>query len=299
MPRRSELTTHTADDIRAFLAHHGLPSGPLERADGGIVNPCWLSADHAIRINIRDPELPKFANEAANLRLAASTVPVPDVVLLDTSRQVLPHDVLVTSRIQGSAVSTLPAADQARLVQPAARWLARLHSQPTPHFGWQHTSAGSTDWRLHLESRWEQAARNAVDRGYLTPQLARNGAAILLEHVPDVVPTLTHRDWHFGNLLQHDGQLVAAIDFEWSEGFDPVMDLEHPLEGTPHQDAFVAAYQEYRPLPPDWTRRLARYTLLTTAEFLPFGEDKLGPVHSWARREFTANLAQLRELCSR
>lgn len=285
------------DVVLDFLHHYGLPTDSLTRATGGVVNPCFLTEHHAIRVNVRDPELPKFANEAANLRLAREAIAVPDVVLLDTSHEVVPYDVLVTTRVHGVPVASLPEREQDAFVVPAAEWLARLHTVRTPHFGWQNEPSGPTRWSDFLADRWERAARTAVARGYLSAAQVARGEAIVLNDVPPTTPTLTHHDWHFGNLLQHDGVLVAAIDFEWSEGFDPVMDLSNPLSGHPAKAEFQEAYAAVGALPTDWRDRIERYSVLTTTEFLPILEDKLGPAYDWARTEFVDHLAALRRRC--
>jgi len=286
----------TDTDILRLMRAHDLPSSPVRRAVGGVVNLCFLSDDFAIRVNVRDPELSKFANEAAALELAARAIRVPSVVVLDESRQIVPFDVLITTRVDGTAVETLPDSLQEPFVHQAGAWLARLHSVIVPTFGTQaRPAAPTTSLRTHLEREWDQASRVAVDRGWLTPAHVAVGEALVLEEVPDVAPTLTHNDWHFGNLLQRDGALVAAVDFEWATGDDPIRDLDDPLSSVTRQKGLVEGYQTVRELPDDWEERLERYRILSTTQFLPISHDKLGPRYAWAREAFAARLAWLRQ----
>ncbi|MEO0602661.1 MAG: phosphotransferase [Myxococcota bacterium] len=285
---------HLESLLRDFLAHHGLPGGSLVRADGGVVNPCFLTDEHAIRVNVRDPELPKFANEAVALRLAASAIAVPEVVVLDTARSVVPHDVLVTERIHAAAVETLPEADQTAFVVPAAEWLAQLHEVRAPGFGSLHAPSEVPNWPTFVAERMEAATRAASERGFLTSAQLDRAARRVLDGMPDTEPRLAHQDWHFGNLLQRDGRLVAALDFEWSQGFDVVAELVAPLDGHPHRKRFIEAYRAVRPLPDDLEDRLERYTLLEQVTSLRIRADKLAPAYAWAARELEESLAWLR-----
>lgn len=85
-------------------------------------------------------------------------------------------------------------------------------------------------------------------------------------------PRLVHRDFHFENVLCHNGAITGVIDFEWSLWGDPLCDFrtEDEMERVcPGSSAAVyAAYGALRPLPDDFRRRLTGYRMLMALEYL-------------------------------
>jgi aminoglycoside phosphotransferase (APT) family kinase protein len=131
--------------------------------------------------------------------------------------------------------------------------LARLHA-----VRW-HASSSRLDgsapefatWTEYVEYRLPQIERRGVEA--FAPGEFADIAAIVRETAaavsPVVVPALTHRDLFFDNLLvRADGHLVAVLDWDAAEAWDPAIDLVKPryqmfpIASEQAVDAFWAAY---------------------------------------------------------
>lgn len=69
----------------------------------GARNECYIvNRDLVARFNTLDPQFAKFRNEQiAYELLSGSGLPVPEVILLDDSRHVVPYDLIVVTRLPG------------------------------------------------------------------------------------------------------------------------------------------------------------------------------------------------------
>jgi aminoglycoside phosphotransferase (APT) family kinase protein len=285
------------EEVRRLLDAHGLdPGGELIRTDGGVVNPCFLSPRLAVRLNVRDPELPKFANEVRAYALARGRVPVPDVLVLDTARSVIPWDALVTTRLSGA-----PAADGWAQLDPARRraralsagWaLATLHTVSPPGFG-ELLSPVAT-WREAWARRVDRSLAEAVAVGEIDERDAER-ARRRLSDPPDVVrPALVHADFHLHDLLVRDDDVVGVLDLEWSVAGDPVLDLA--CVWTFEQewpDAVGPLLEAYAPAT-GWEERLAFYRGLLDIESCVILRTKFLGRHSWAERELAEHRERVR-----
>lgn len=278
------MSAITADLLQQIWSAQGL--GTVQQVvhpTGGLINACRIINDtHVIRFDLLDyaDTISRYQGEAIIYnRLLATAVPVPQVIALDLSKTDAPYAYIILSKMAGAPVlDTWPALspDQHnQLGQAIGQVLTGLHEQKFAGFG--------PVYNLHL-TRWQDFISEFVTN--MSDDLL--SANILdtptLERCRDIVQqhaamfelgaegTLVHADFQFANVLQHNGQLTAIIDFEWAFAGDPTWEFrleDHwEMECPGIRDAIYAGYT--RPLAPDHALRVRLYKLLQCLDDMYF-----------------------------
>lgn len=177
------------------------------------------------------------------------------------------------------------------------RQLARLHQEHGAGFGFDHDNyLGSTPQpnprtddghEFFAEHRLLYQGRLAHRNGLLSAEEVRkikDIAARLPELVPDQPPSLIHGDLWSGNAISDSEGGPAIIDpaahYGWAEA-----ELGMTTLFGQFPDPFYRAYEEARPLQPDWQSRLPLYNLYHLLNHLNlFGRSYLSQVQSLLRR---------------
>lgn len=274
------------ESLAALLERYQL--GPLETVaplDGGTVNPMLLVNQRLVlRFNQRDPDLPKLRWESLIYqRLRQTTdVPCPEVLALDTQRDLVPFDVLILSYVAGARADTvwssLDSATQEQLSEQLGRICGTIHNLHWPVYG-EFVLAGQHTLR---SARWTDVICRKIERAYtradalvaLSPRLLdglvtvlNDGDAIFSTASP---PTLTHGDlWLTNVIVRQTGErwhVAALLDWEWSIVADAAWEFanlwSYPTDPYPQPDAFMVGYRERHALPSDLRVRQRLYRLL-------------------------------------
>lgn len=291
----------TREQLAALLERHNL--GPLEQIEtlrGGIVNPMLrVNRRMVVRINRRDPDLPKLAWEAlVYRRLRAANVPCPEVLALDTNRDLVPYDVLVLNYVEGvagTAVWTeldLPAREA--LSEELGRICGTVHTLRWPVYGeflsLDPPFVQSARWTDIVSSKIVQTYERASALNVLPPRLLdavvttlNDGDAIYNTASP---PTLIHTDLSLSNvvLYQQDTRWSVAAVIDWEESlvgdaaweFADLWSSRWGSSPYPLPDAFLYGYKERHALPPDFRVRQRLYRQLHFFEQTVAWAERLG-----------------------
>lgn len=277
--------TLTDAHIAALLQTHHL--GPLQHwqpvtGTGG--NPSFIvNGDMLLRLNLHEPERARLRKETALYRrLAIETdLPVPRVLVLDTTHRVLPCDVIVLQRLPGvnalACWGQLDRAAQQQISYELGWMLAGLHSVKCVGYGGFDPNTDelgyAADWQTYLLDR---AAEILVElwqcQGLPIPLLEGAEHYLLRTFIPTAPqPVIVHGDFGLHNALieQRDTtwRLSGLVDFEWSLAADSLYEfatglLVEPDEVNPLLVPFVAGYRSRHPLDADWVQRSAVYRLV-------------------------------------
>lgn len=267
----------TSDGIREYV-ERSLPVAVIDsptRIQRGYGNENWRvptdDGELLVKIARRDFGAEKLSAAAlAYRRAAAGGVPVPELLLMDLDGKAFGgRAVRVLRYLAGIHPSEVLINDEMvrRFFGSLGRTLARLHTVACEGFSSRVGGATSfptwveyVDYRVAQISERTTAAGGfgAIDHAALLAQ-ARSVAA---EVSPVVAPRVVHRDLYLDNLLAGpDGTLVALLDFDLAEAWDPAGDLvklrwqvlpEFPAAA----DALMAGYTEVDGLPPQFERRV-------------------------------------------
>jgi aminoglycoside phosphotransferase (APT) family kinase protein len=300
--------------VRSVLKTLGWPKPrQLKRLRGGVVNPAYLINDEAIiRFNSRDLEQRKFLREKLCYDRAPLGILTPKVLHYLENHPDFESEILVTEKLPGRRISDdwprMETDLKKTLAREAAAALAQLHATTFEKFGSiENPSDQFTTWTDAVKYELEKALRLSFETKMISKDLegevrtAFENVKPLLNEV--TVPHLVHGDFHFGNLLWHEGHLAAVIDFEWALAGDPLMDFRNRtnLYDSAHgsEELVEAEYTritgEHRSSP-----RVTLYKLINKLELLSISAQHwLGKVswaetnHSQIERGFQQALAKL------
>lgn len=205
--------------------------------DQGWVNvTTFVNDDLVIRFNARDTQLPKFHREKVAFNLLKDIVPVPELLVFDDSKVMVPYDYMICKKIAGKNLeqnwSSLSEENGNILAFQAGQLLAKIHAISIDSFG-EISSSGpflkTKRWvdylrhilSYHLGEATELKLFNLdVNKKFLD---LFESKADLFDSV--ALPKLIHGDFHFGNLLFSGKNITGVLDFEWSCAGDPLFDI--------------------------------------------------------------------------
>jgi aminoglycoside phosphotransferase (APT) family kinase protein len=254
-----------------------------------------------------------LVTEAAFYRAAADALPVPEVVHVDTDRDLLPTDWLVMTELPGvtwfAVQDRLADTHTAPLRRQLGTAVARLHRVTGEEFGYGQLGL-SPDWPTAFTAMMDAVLADAIRYGVALPVPAEalrsrlaEGCAALAEVT---VPSLVHFDLWPGNVLVEPDppRVTGVIDGERAFWGDPLAELPSlGLFGSAEDDPdLVAGYRAAGgalELTAATRRRLDLYRvylyLIMTVEVVPRGAT--GPdARRLARRVATHLRAAARRL---
>jgi aminoglycoside phosphotransferase (APT) family kinase protein len=221
-PSGVEITPAVVDRL---FARHGLgPVRQIAAVAGGQINQVLeVNGEYVVRFRPPGKDGGAFATEQRLFQRLRGRVPVPEVVLLDTSREAAPLDCAVARKLPGESLARawLAAGDRQRrwLLAQLGEAMRALHEERFPACGGFVAGelAPKPSWDAYFQERFErrlarvqafpQADRTLMDaiEGYWR----RHRGALF-----DRPPCLVHRDLHFGNVLVAENRITGLIDFE-------------------------------------------------------------------------------------
>lgn len=254
--------------LAALLERHGL--GPLETVDALNAGAGMLlvNGDLAIRCSAQSLLLRKEALIYRRLALLPD-VPGPEVLALDTARDLLPCDALILRHVPGvvgSAIwSSLDSVQREQISEELGRICGMIHGLHWSVYGGlipedmhELRSARWTDIVLQKAVRvYEQASR----RGLLSRRVLDAFATTVSDSESVITtpepPVLTHTDLGMWNvLLRQEGacwRIAAVLGWESALTADPAWEFAAlwsvPINAYPLPDSFMHGYKE-RQLPP-------------------------------------------------
>lgn len=263
---------------------HGLGAvRHIARPARGSINQAMIVNDAlVIRFDVLGKVAGRFASEAAAYTtLRASPVPVPEVVVLDLTRTLSPHDFLIATKLPGTPVidswPDLSPAQRERVATQAGEYLALIHDHAAyDRFGHLRDlpGGGFASWHDFLSDYFMRYAAQALGTGALDEVTLQAVAAVLRAHqsLTNRVRhgALLHSDYHWENLLQQNGTITGIIDFEWAYSGDPTADFivddkwETMCPGS--AACVLAGYTSVRALDPDHARKSMLYKLVLDVE---------------------------------
>ncbi len=259
-PKQSKIKEQCKKSIKSLMKTHALGEVKEIRLDTeGWVNPCFFVNDqYVFRFNARDPHLPKYNREKIIFDLLNnSKVPVPQKVILDTSKREIEYDVLISKMLKGenleSKWNNLEDSLKTTLATKAGSILKKLHSIHFEFFG-EIPNKGplpqTSSWSNYLKAKLQFHLDEALELGLIGSDIESKFNDVLSTntHLLDQVKvaSLIHVDFHFGNLLFSNDEITGVVDFEWALAGDPLYDLARWRTGDEDypgsQEAFFKGY---------------------------------------------------------
>jgi aminoglycoside phosphotransferase (APT) family kinase protein len=242
LPDEADPTDLPVEAVREWLTHSGVAvAAPLTATviAGGRSNLTYLLTDQAgHRLVLRRPPLSGVIASAHDVlregrimaALAATSVPVPDVLAQCDGIDVLGAPFIVMGHVDGvvlrdqqTAEDELSVAARGQVGASLVDALVRLHDVPVVDVGLADLGKGVGYVSRQLV-RWE----GQLDRlGVAASPLMREVHARLQAEMPEQVETtIVHGDFRPGNVIVGaDGNVRAVLDWELATLGDPLADL--------------------------------------------------------------------------
>lgn len=203
-------------------------------------------------------------------------VPVPEVLLLDTSKKIFQQDFLLLKRVPGKELKR----NQSALIKEAGRILAKIHSIKFSKFGWIIGKEIKPPFK-----RWKDFVlfdiHNKLEK---LPIKLKKDINTFIKEKKDLldlktIPCLLHKDYSFAHIIA-DKKINGIIDFEWGQSGHNEYDVAKSLLWMFPNDKngerqFLRGYTSLGSLSKDFEQRRVLYELLVNASALSFAK-KLG-----------------------
>jgi aminoglycoside phosphotransferase (APT) family kinase protein len=242
---------------RLFDAHGLGPVRHVAPMRGGQINQTLLvNGDLVLRVRPLGKKDGAFLTERRLYERLRGRAPVPEVLALDTSREVAPFDWVVQRRLPGESLARLwlGAGERQRgwLLSQVAETMRALHDERFPACGGFRAGElqPAFSWAAYLDERFERRLQRLhtfpnADRvllGAIDAFRRRHRGAL-----DDGPIGLVHRDLHFGNLLAEGHRLTGLLDFEAAVAAPPDYELDQVARFLRFPVLFVE--EEPRPAP--------------------------------------------------
>ena len=184
-----------------------------------------------------------FPKSSSILRQLQGLAKVPTIVFEDFTKTHVPYNVMILTKIKGQLPCEvwreLPASKRERTIEDLCDQMRIIHAVDyhTNPLIRPEDSFHNRDFHI-AESKFH----TAMSTGRISPQkleaiwaYVQENSRILTEYVP---LCLTHSDLHLNNILLHEDQVAALIDFEDSCLGSPFMDLFNFVDPVRVHDNF-------------------------------------------------------------
>jgi aminoglycoside phosphotransferase (APT) family kinase protein len=158
---------------------------------GGMNYALIVNDAYVIRFDITGKIPLRFQSEVlAYQYLQKSEVPVPEVIALDQSKQLVPYEYLITSKLAGTSVidswNGLSAQARERVAYEAGRYLAMIHSHTFERFGKLRDlpNGGFTCWYDYCADYFHRYANQALAMNIIDTSLRDRMQAVLEKYRP-------------------------------------------------------------------------------------------------------------------
>lgn len=258
----------------------------ITRVSGGTVNPIFSLDDRFIlKVNTLHPEIPKLQTEVFAMKLLRerTSIPVPEVVGLDTSKTLLPYDCLLLEHKGRSLYhmwDTLTPEKQRKLAKLLGRYLGEMSKITFQEFG---GFQGNTFWGIpaykdFFEKRLQEGVLlNKKALALSAQEIAEVETVLRASSIAtaDVTPAFVHGDYTLRNILINAAGGMSVIDFEWTHaGFseEDIAKLVLRTRNSGHRELaeqFLAGYQELHDLDDGFFQRAKEHLLFYYFRVLP------------------------------
>jgi aminoglycoside phosphotransferase (APT) family kinase protein len=224
----------TRQQIEHIFHAHGLGEvQTVTRPARGSVNGVFLiNGAYVLRVQPRR-HMRFYAEQQAYELLRQSSVPVPQVVALDTSGLRAPYSYLILTYLPGQPLidlwPTLSPEAREKVAFEAGAHLARIHNVSLDFYG----NLGLNQQRFNnfYEYAIDFCARFVLPASQTllyTPKMHEQLSTLLhvcRPYIQHVSPHLVHSDYHFENILVENDTVTGIIDIEWALSGDPTWDF--------------------------------------------------------------------------
>ena len=222
----------------------------IELADGPDAILKVAPPDH-VRVLRYERDIMRAEVEMMRLVRAQTAVPVPEILVHDTSRRLVDNNFYLMACIPGQPLNKLrkdlSEQAQTRIDRQAGDLTRQINALRGPAFGYvAQPERHAPSWRQAFAGMLEDVLADGVDAGVELPLPYDEVRARAARWYPALdavtVPQLVHWDLWDGNIFVDPErlQINGIVDFERALWGDPLMEVQFEFRGP--QSAYAAGY---------------------------------------------------------
>lgn len=252
----------------------------------GLVNPMYqINGKYMLRLHIREPHLLKLEKEAYIYdlinRKSKVKIPVPEVLVLDTTKTTLPCNYSIMNKIKGEDLDDLwphiSQAEKRRICFQLGKVLAKLHNIEMREFGGLLKGTDRyKDWYSFVTQVFKYYMKQHRKYGIIPKKLLKQIDERFKKDDAlfkvDTKPVVLHGDCQRENIKVFNGRISGIFDFEWSIAGHNEFDFKGLMSPTKKnqilQEEVIKGYQSVKKLSKDFRKRVKLYIILNCLDFL-------------------------------
>jgi aminoglycoside phosphotransferase (APT) family kinase protein len=226
--------------IEKIVATHNLGEiKHIRHLEGGFSSPVVnVNDQYIIKLNKGNKplHLEKLTREAYLYKLLSKSIPVPEVVVFDTTKKYVPYYYLIVTFLPGdslkSAYNNLTESQQNDISYQIGEYLQLVQNTQIENTNAQFKFFDNkSDWKTTILQTVTEHYFNFISKNIFLPKEQRKHIEETLKQFTDVqeenIPKkLIHHDFNANHIIIKESQISGFIDFEWACLGDPLWDLQ-------------------------------------------------------------------------
>ncbi len=246
----------TKKKVQEIFAKHNLPSKhnlpfveSLSRIPIGFTNEVYSVNDSFIlKVCKKKSDEVWFKREVSLYTFFAEKIPVPQVIVFDSSKKIIPHFFMIYHKIQGENLYTkwheLSDKQRKRIIQELCTILKVINTTPLPiakKICFRHVNE-RINWYEERCTQLKRVLHKVMKKKLIDASLAKKIKLFIQKNavfLHEQKISLVYYDVHFDNILVRKNKIVGLLDFEmvnlWS--LDYVLTVPYRMISNPKEYA--------------------------------------------------------------
>ncbi|MCB9798566.1 phosphotransferase [Candidatus Nomurabacteria bacterium] len=224
----------------------------VKKIEVGFTNKVY-SVDDKYILKVCDDEGNEYrmAREVYLYKLFSPSIPVPEVIIYDTSKSIFDKHYVVYPRIKGENLYNvwhkMDEHERKQIVKELCNHLRAINETPYNDFVEKFDVDISKSWREIVVDKINVSLEKLKQENTLVDEVILGVRDFVEKHqsvLDEAKMAFVHWDTHFDNVLVEDGKIVAMLDFERIEvsSIDYVLDIVKRMQELPSK--YMSEYAE-------------------------------------------------------
>lgn len=223
----------------------------IKKIDVGFTNHVYLVDDNYIlKVCVEEENEKNIEKEVYLYRLLSEKIPVPDVLVYDTSKMLFDKHYLIYKKIEGENLynvwHTMTDEERKNMVKELSAYLRVINQTPYDAFV-DHFQSEQSSWRETVTLKINKSLSVLEKKDILSVDVIQQVKAFVQKNasvLDEAVLGFVHWDTHFDNVLVKDEKIVGLLDFERIEiaSIDYVLDMIARMQRLPSK--YMSEYAE-------------------------------------------------------
>jgi thiamine kinase-like enzyme len=235
-----------------FTTYHLPEPHSFKKIAVGFTNKVYLVDDtYIIKVCNNEINEENIAREVYLYKLFSSHLPVPNIIVYDTSKNILNKHYVIYPSIEGDNLynvwHTIGEDKRKQIVKDLCSHLRTINKTPYDDFVRTFNVDISKSWREIIIHKINASLEKLAKKNTLSKELILDINEFVKKYqgvLDEAKIAFVHWDVHFDNILVKEGKIVGMIDFERIEisSIDYVLDIVKRMQEFPSK--YMSEYAE-------------------------------------------------------